>query len=60
MAGEVIGVNSMAARNGSIGFAIPANLVKMLVPPSAGAGGVTRAASPPSCNDGGHFGAPIP
>jgi S1-C subfamily serine protease len=38
MAGEVIGVNSMAARNGSIGFAIPANLVKMLVPPSAGAG----------------------
>jgi serine protease Do len=32
MAGEVIGVNSMAARNGSIGFAIPANLVKMLVP----------------------------
>jgi serine protease Do len=25
-------VNSMAARNGSIGFAIPANLVKMLVP----------------------------
>ena len=32
MAGEVIGVNSMAARNGSIGFAIPSNLVKMLVP----------------------------
>jgi serine protease Do len=32
MAGEVVGVNSMAARNGSIGFAIPANLVKMLVP----------------------------
>ena len=23
MAGEVVGVNSMAARNGSIGFAIP-------------------------------------
>jgi serine protease Do len=32
IAGEVIGVNSMAARNGSIGFAIPANLVKMLLP----------------------------
>jgi serine protease Do len=32
MAGQVVGVNSMAARNGSIGFAIPANLVKMLVP----------------------------
>jgi serine protease Do len=32
MAGEVVGVNSMAARNGSIGFAIPANLVKTLVP----------------------------
>ena len=28
MAGEVVGVNSMAARNGSIGFAIPSNLVK--------------------------------
>jgi serine protease Do len=32
MAGEVIGINSMAARNGSIGFAIPSNLAKMLVP----------------------------
>jgi serine protease Do len=32
MAGEVVGVNSMAARNGSIGFAIPANLVRMLMP----------------------------
>jgi serine protease Do len=32
MAGEVIGVNSMAARNGSIGFAIPSSLVKLLVP----------------------------
>src|SRR5213080_2502406 len=32
MAGEVIGVNSMAARNGSIGFAIPSNLVQQLVP----------------------------
>ena len=32
MAGQVIGVNSMAARNGSIGFAIPSNVVKMLTP----------------------------
>ncbi|MGH7360855.1 MAG: S1C family serine protease [Candidatus Methylomirabilales bacterium] len=32
MAGEVVGVNSMAARNGSIGFAIPVNLVKSLLP----------------------------
>jgi serine protease Do len=32
MAGEVIGVNSMAARNGSIGFAIPVNLAKSLLP----------------------------
>jgi len=32
MAGQVIGVNSMAARNGSIGFAIPSNVVKMLAP----------------------------
>jgi serine protease Do len=32
MAGEVIGINSMAARNGSIGFAIPSGLVKTLVP----------------------------
>lgn len=32
MAGEVVGVNSMAARNGSIGFAIPVNLVKALLP----------------------------
>jgi serine protease Do len=32
MAGEVVGVNSMAARNGTIGFAIPSNLVKLLVP----------------------------
>jgi len=32
MAGEVVGVNSMAARNGSIGFAIPSNLVRILVP----------------------------
>ncbi|MGH7391065.1 MAG: S1C family serine protease [Candidatus Rokuibacteriota bacterium] len=40
MAGEVVGVNSMAARNGSIGFAIPANLVKMLVPQLAAHGRV--------------------
>ena len=32
MSGEVMGVNSMAARNGSIGFAIPINLVKGLLP----------------------------
>ncbi|MBI4591309.1 MAG: trypsin-like peptidase domain-containing protein [Candidatus Rokubacteria bacterium] len=32
MAGEVVGVNSMASRNGSIGFAIPVNLVKSLLP----------------------------
>ncbi len=40
MAGEVVGVNSMAARNGSIGFAIPANLVKVLVPQLASKGRV--------------------
>jgi serine protease Do len=40
MAGEVIGVNSMAARNGSIGFAIPSNLVKLLVPQLASKGKV--------------------
>ncbi len=32
MAGEVVGVNSMVARNGAIGFAIPVNLVKSLLP----------------------------
>ena len=32
MAGEIVGVNSMAARNGTIGFAIPINLVKGLLP----------------------------
>jgi serine protease Do len=32
MAGEVVGINSMAARNGTIGFAIPVNLVKSLLP----------------------------
>jgi serine protease Do len=40
MAGEVVGVNSMAARNGSIGFAIPANLVRVLVPQLAAKGKV--------------------
>jgi serine protease Do len=40
MAGEVIGVNSMAARNGSIGFAIPSNLVRQLVPQLAAKGRV--------------------
>jgi serine protease Do len=40
MAGEVIGVNSMAARNGSIGFAIPSSLVKLLVPQLASKGKV--------------------
>ena len=40
MAGQVVGVNSMAARNGSIGFAIPVNLVKMLVPQLATKGRV--------------------
>jgi serine protease Do len=38
MAGEVVGVNSMAARNGSIGFAIPINLVKSLLPQLAAKG----------------------
>ncbi len=32
MAGEVIGVNTMASQGGTIGFAIPANLVKGLLP----------------------------
>jgi serine protease Do len=32
MAGEVVGINSMAARNGTIGFAIPVNIVKGLLP----------------------------
>ena len=40
MAGEVVGVNSMAARNGSIGFAIPSSLVKLLVPQLATSGKV--------------------
>jgi serine protease Do len=40
MAGQVVGINSMAARNGSIGFAIPSNLVKLLVPQLASKGKV--------------------
>jgi serine protease Do len=40
MAGEVVGVNSMAAVNGSIGFAIPVNLVKALLPQLAEKGKV--------------------
>ena len=40
MAGEVVGVNSMAARNGTIGFAIPVNLVKALLPQLAEKGKV--------------------
>src|SRR5881409_4310377 len=40
VAGEVVGVNTMAMRNGSIGFAIPANLVKMLLPQLATKGRV--------------------
>ena len=38
MAGEVVGVNAMAARNGTIGFAIPSNLIKMVVPQLAAKG----------------------
>jgi serine protease Do len=40
MSGEVVGVNSMVARTGSIGFAIPSNLVKMLLPQLASKGRV--------------------
>ena len=40
MAGEIVGVNSMAARNGTIGFAIPINLVKSLLPQLAEKGKV--------------------
>src|SRR6266852_5583690 len=40
MAGEVVGINSMAARNGTIGFAIPVNLVKGLLPQLASKGKV--------------------
>src|SRR5262249_42470558 len=40
MAGEVVGVNTMAAVNGTIGFAIPVNLVKALLPQLAEKGKV--------------------
>ena len=40
MSGEVVGINSMAARNGSIGFAIPVNLIKTLLPQLAEKGKV--------------------
>jgi serine protease Do len=40
MAGEVVGVNSMAVRNGSIGFAIPSSLIKILLPQLAEKGRV--------------------
>ena len=40
MSGEVVGINSMAARNGSIGFAIPINLAKALLPQLAEKGKV--------------------
>src|SRR5881409_1139251 len=40
VAGEVVGVNSMAAVNGSIGFAIPSTIVKMLLPQLASKGRV--------------------
>jgi serine protease Do len=40
VSGEVVGVNSMAARNGTIGFAIPSNLVKLLLPQLASKGRV--------------------
>jgi len=31
LAGEVIGVNSLAARNGSIGIAVPSSLIKLVL-----------------------------
>src|SRR2546426_232803 len=40
MAGQVIGVNSMAARHGSIGFPLSPNLVKLLIPQLASKGKV--------------------
>jgi serine protease Do len=40
VSGEVVGVNTMAAQGGSIGFAIPSNLVKMLLPQLASKGRV--------------------
>src|SRR5256712_2235044 len=52
MAGEVVGVNSMAARTISIGFAIPSNLVKQLLPQLAAKGrvegGRLRVSPPPN------------
>jgi S1-C subfamily serine protease len=35
LAGEVIGVNSWAARNGSMGIAVPSALVKLVLPGSS-------------------------
>jgi len=52
MAGEVVGVNSMAAVNGTIGFAIPVNLVKALLPQLAEKGKVEwdgSASASPRC-----------
>src|SRR5437667_4219789 len=40
MAGEVVGVNAMAVRNGTIGCAIPSNLITMVVPQLAAKGQV--------------------
>jgi serine protease Do len=40
MAGEVVGINTMSARNGSIGFAIPSNLASLVVPQLAQKGKV--------------------
>ena len=40
MAGEVVGMNAMAARNGRVGFAIPSNLISILVPQLASKGKV--------------------
>jgi serine protease Do len=40
MSGQVIGVNSMVTRDMTIGFAIPSNLVKMLLPQLASKGRV--------------------
>jgi serine protease Do len=40
VSGEVVGVNTMAGRNGAIGFAIPSNLVKTLLPQLASKGHV--------------------
>ena len=40
MAGEVVGVNSMASSNGSLGFAIPSRVVQAVVPTLAAKGKV--------------------